>query len=480
MTDRVSQRRGAPPVWRALVSAVGVAAILPLAACDLDVADPDVVRPPALQDPATLPTLLAGAIGDFAFAFAGDNGATEGIILNGGMRADEWLNADTFSDRQDIDQGTITEFNPSNQNVYRQLHTARLSAEFAAARFEDLAADEPGHAEALSLAAFTYVIFAEHYCSGTPFSDVDRETGAVIFGQPLTTEEMFEEAITRFDEALGVATAAGSSTQASLARVGRGRALIGLGRWAEAAAAVAGVPTGFQYVVEYSENTERQQNGVWVFSAISRRWSAANDEGTNGVEFRTANDPRARIEPLLTAGGQQRIGLDQDTPMWIQLEFPSRSAPIPLATGIGARLIEAEAALNQGNFATTLTILNTLRTNPANYPCPPGLQGCAAPGTPGGPPVLGPLADPGSAAGRVDLLFRERAFWLYSTAHRLGDMRRLIRPLADGGYGRAFGQVFPVGPYHKGGGLYGTDANLPVPIDEENNPNFQGCESRTI
>ena len=35
--------------------------------------------------------------------------------------------------------------------------------------------------------------------------------------------------------------------------------------------------------------------------------------------------------------------------------------------------------------------------------------------------------DPGTAASRVDMLFRERAFWMYFTAHRLGDMRRLVR-----------------------------------------------------
>jgi len=40
--------------------------------------------------------------------------------------------------------------------------------------------------------------------------------------------------------------------------------------------------------------------------------------------------------------------------------------------------------------------------------------------------------DPGTQVGREDLLFRERAFWLFATGHRLGDLRRLARPALKG------------------------------------------------
>jgi hypothetical protein len=61
------------------------------------------------------------------------------------------------------------------------------------------------------------------------------------------------------------------------------------------------------------------------------------------------------------------------------------------------------------------------------------------------------------------MIFRERAFWLYATGHRLGDMRRLIRD-----YGRAATTVFPVGTGVKNG-LYGTDVNLAISFGEQNN-----------
>lgn len=72
----------------------------------------------------------------------------------------------------------------------------------------------------------------------------------------------------------------------------------------------------------------------------------------------------------------------------------------------------------------------------------------------------------------MDLHFEERAYWLWQTGHRLGDLRRLIRD-----YGRDPETVFPSASYHKVGG-YGMDVNFPVPIDEENNPNFEECLDR--
>jgi hypothetical protein len=55
-------------------------------------------------------------------------------------------------------------------------------------------------------------------------------------------------------------------------------------------------------------------------------------------------------------------------------------------------------------------------------------------------------------------------------------MRRLVRA-APAGYGRPADSVFPNGAYHKGGS-YGSDVNLPIPIEEENNPNSEGCLDR--
>jgi hypothetical protein len=142
---------------------------------------------------------------------------------------------------------------------------------------------------------------------------------------------------------------------------------------------------------------------------------------------------------------------------------------VAIASGIEARLIEAEAALQAGDAPTWLSDLNVLRTNPSLYP---PIQSGFNRG-----PTLGNLTDPGSFDGRVNVMFYERAFWLFSTGHRLGDMRRLVRPTAQGGYARPVNTVYPNGIFIKGG-LYGDALMLPVPFDEENNPKFAQCTDR--
>ncbi len=73
---------------------------------------------------------------------------------------------------------------------------------------------------------------------------------------------------------------------------------------------------------------------------------------------------------------------------------------------------------------------------------------------------------------------RERAFWLFGTAHRLSDLRRLVRQ-----YGRSQDAVFPTGPYTNGNQAYyttfGADVNFPILNAEIGNPAFHGCINRS-
>jgi len=70
-------------------------------------------------------------------------------------------------------------------------------------------------------------------------------------------------------------------------------------------------------------------------------------------------------------------------------------------------------------------------------------------------------------------VFHERAFWMYLTGHREGDLRRLIRQ-----YGFAATSVFPIG-VDVNGIAYGPDVNFSISEDEDNNPNFHGCTNRS-
>jgi hypothetical protein len=152
-------------------------------------------------------------------------------------------------------------------------------------------------------------------------------------------------------------------------------------------------------------------------------------------------------------------------------------SPVIVASSVEARLIQAEAALQTGS-ASWLTTLNSLRTD-GTYdtmpdPSDPSKTDTLWHAGTGGVTGLAPLADPGTPNARVDLLFRERALWLFLTGERQGDLRRLIRQ-----YGRQQQAVYPTGSYNGAFGTYGTDVTAPIPSAEQiSNPLFTGCLSR--
>ena len=230
--------------------------------------------------------------------------------------------------------------------------------------------------------------------------------------------------------------------------VGRARTLIDLARYDDAAAAVAAVPTDFRFDVTYSATSV--VNAVYDWMNATLNYAPADREGGNGMDFISANDPRVTVIRNAAGAPTPRAGQDGAN-HFTQTVFANPGSPIPLATGVEARLIEAEAALQRGDATTYLAKMNEARATV---------------------PGLTPLADPGARAAREDLLFRERAFWFWGTAHRLGDLRRLVRT-----YKRPAESVYPTGPYFKGGS-YGTDLVLLPAQAEQNNPAFTGCANR--
>ncbi len=446
--------------------------LVPLAGCNdpLRVTDPDIVTPGQLTDPSKLPTLRAGAIGDFDLAYSGDgsdgSGGVEGAIMYGGLLADEWINSETFPTRIEVDARTIHVTNADLDLWFRTLSRSRRSTENAAGRYAALSKSDPGYPEMLSLAGYTYLFFAENFCNGVPISQA-TPSGALVYGDPLTNAQLLDTAVARFDSALAVS---GDSGMSNLASVGKGRALNDLKQFAAAATAVSGVPTSFAYFLDHSENTDRENNGVFRANIPDQRYSAADKEGINGFPFLSTADPRTPI--VLDAAG---TGFDGTTPLYDNLRYGNRAASITLATGVEARLIEAEARLQVGDTANGggfYAALNDPRANAANRSY---FDATTAAGTPaiGVLPNLSP-ASAAAAGGAVNLLFNERARWLWLTAHRLSDLRRLIRQ-----YFRPTESVFPTGPYFKVQfTVYGTDVNFPIPIDEQNNPNFTQCTDR--
>ncbi len=439
---------------RVLVRRTGVVALGLLASCStateiLEVKDPDIVNPADVQSIAGANAVRLGALARLNSATSGD----ESLFLLGGLLSDEWINGDSFIARQEIDQRTITRENTFLTAANRVLHRARLSAEQAVSLLTEFNAAAPGWqvAEMFFVQAYTINIMAEHYCSGLVFSSI--VDGVEQYGAPLTTTATFERALALVDQGIPrvTGTTADDVRVRNALRVLRGRILVNLNRHADAATAVAGVPNSFTYNMLHAATATSNQ--IWTFNSLSRRYSVSVSEGTNGLNFGSASDPRV---PVCQGGDVacRALGVTLATrddllrPIIIAAAWPVRETPVAITNGIEARMIEAEAQLKAGSAATALATLNAARATV---------------------PGLAPLTLAATPAAQLDQLFRERAFWSFGRGYRTGDLRRLIRQ-----YQRPANTVFPTGTWHKGGN-YGVDVNFPIPQAEQNNPNAAGA-----
>lgn len=459
----ISRRLDTTGVRPLSIAAFVLALLLSLSGCDpLGVESPDIVQPDDLTGEAGLNALLNGARADFAVAYGGSARGTgeQGIVATSGLLADEIVHSGTQNDRVQLDARRAEDRNERSLQTYRSLQRAREAAESAVDRFaasEELSADAKsrGLAELRSLAGYSYVFFGEAYCSGVPISSVSG--GEITFGSPQTSDELFQSAASKFSTAAQDAESAGADNLSNLAMVGRGRALLNLGRYQEAAEAVSGVPVEFNYDIRFSGNSDRQANGITAAINEFERLSTVNAEGDEGVDYLAAHtngDPRTPFEKDPDDG----VGFDSSVELFLQLKYPGRDSPIPVASGVEARLIEAEAALQRGAMGEFETIHNSLRARL-------------------GTDAVGSIeTDTMSREEAITFHFRERALWFWLTAHRLGDMRRLVEQ-----YGRSVEDVYPSGPYFKPQyNEYGQAVTLIVPFQERNNPNFNGCIDRGV
>ncbi len=359
-----------------------------------------------------------------------------------------------------------------DQYTYTALHGIRNTTSLAIIALERYAPDSPPalRGELFAWQGFSEVMLAEMYCSGIPLSTVDFD-GDWTYRAGSADSVVFRHAITLFDTAIVLSR--DSAYVNYFARIGKARALVGLGEFAEAAQVVADVPNGYRYTIlnpsTISDATEWRM--LKSDNTISDR------EGGNGLPFRSSKDPRS----LVHSRAKQQF--------WIDSQYVAVKYDIPIPNGIvadaiEARLIAAEADL-RASGTQWLTMLNALRTDgtfTVSSPNPSGDVDTLWHAGTGGVDGLRPLRDPaldhipaGKAASdvRIDLLFAERGYWMFLTGHHQGDLRRLVR------YDRRNSEtVYPTGRY--GFSLtYGRDVVVPVPESEQQlNPSYRGCLDR--
>lgn len=418
--------------WRLGRSALASLTLLTLAGCEnklLEFTDPDIIT--GANSSAGAVALRNGTIQRFTTWTLGNEGP-DALFAFAGLLTDEMISGDTFEQRNTTDQRDLAANNTFLAGMTLGLNQVRTQGRLAINSLRVYATNPNADVGLMfALGGFSEVLQGEHYCNGIVLSSL--VDGEEILGSPITVDSVFRLAIASADSALAVA---GSDVKVgNLARIVKGRALLNLGRFPEAAAAVASVPTSYKYDLTFSANTIG--NFIWGLNNNIRRYVVPEREGTNGLPWRTAKDPRL---PVVNAN---QASFDGTIPAWYQNKW-TQFSPVSIATGVEARLIEAEAALQGGQAATWLAKHNEARATVAG---------------------LAALTDPGTTAARVDLHFYERGFWFWGLGHRLGDLRRLVRQ-----YARSPETVFPTGGYHRGGN-YGTSYNIPVPFQETNNSN---------
>jgi len=377
-----------------------------------------------------------------------------------------------------------------SDQVYTTLQQLRAIDNQALGALLTYDADSSAHlrGELYAQEGYAEVMLADLFCSGVPLSTSDFQKD-FTYKPSSTTQQVYQHAIVLFDSAV---TLAGDSTAiVNFAKIGKARAQLALGSYVDAVQTVNGIPTAFAYTQPIFTCQFVAQpcfvSGVQAILNLASIGSMSDREGGVGLSYRSSYDPRTAplSDPIETVNGNA---------VWFPAKYTLGGvSAIVVASGIEVQLLTAEADV-ASNGTQWLTILNALRTtgsydavdtvvvsvtpnptNPAVSDTTFRYDTAWAPGS-GGVGHLGPLQDPGTAAARIDLVFRERAFWLYLTGSREGDLRRLIHT-----YHRSKSSIYPSGRY-PGVGNYGDNADAPVPSvgpnSESPNPYFKGCLSR--
>jgi hypothetical protein len=419
---------------------LGALAITIAACSDFLVAEnPGAVEEPDVNDPAYIALLANGPIAAF------QDGQDDVTYWNAQL-VDEIYNREVFIEEGQIDRRELyPEMTYLTAFTYNPMQRARFVGEDAARRLKLLQPDSATRdlkvARALAYAGYSYVYLGEMNCV-TP----------IDLGVPKTSAEMFEDAITRFDEAITIATAARTHYQGlatppagliaaadsirNFALVGSARAALNRDEKPRAVAFATQVPAGFEFRAYYSDNNTAQHHRTYNRLTL----------GSSGTMLNT---------PFAAMTGDPRVPRTSAATFTKPLSPPSYStfnntvAGAPFAAIMSVRIasyLEAQYIIAEADGPTpaTNTFVNQRRAA--------GLQGAV---TLTGDPLMAELRNQ-----------RSRDFYLDN--HRLGDLRR---------YKQFYNvDLFPQGAYP--GSTSGQQYNAavecwPLPISEINgNPNI--------
>lgn len=266
---------------------------------------------------------------------------------------------------------------------------------------------------------FCQVVFSQPYTDETP-----GPAGEIDTGEAMDRNSAFQRAVALLERAAQHGGSAGRSDVVNAATGGLAQVHMGMGDFATAVTHASKVPTDFVFSAEYSSNSGREESQIWNETHGRHEISAWGTlAGIVG-----AGDPRTPWTDCSASGSgcASGNGADGETIHYRQDKYPTRDDDIPLVKGTEMRLIEAEAALLNGDLATAMAKINEARAHHGLDPLESdGTIGSITGGDGGG-------ANMTSMSG-WDILDRERHLTLWLEGRRLWDLHRWNHPHLDGG-----------------------------------------------
>ena len=403
-------------------------AALALAACSniLDVQFPGRIPADQLNDPTLAAVLTRSVVSDLECAYNNYTGAgaahsDEFEASNSNVPGRNWGERTISSDDDDYVTGECG-LN-SYFGMHTTLQTARLQAEDISGRLAGWTdAQVPGRASLIATVktynGFPYLFMGESFCA------VAFDKGAI---QPPTAALVLAE--TKFTEAVAAAQAAGNTDMLNLARVGLARTKLDLKKYAEAASVAAQVPVGYLKNADRGTETSRRYNKMYYYFTSNAFHTIAQAYRPGGA----ASDPRTKV--FDTGHGS----FNPPIRSWQTSKYAALNSPIRLASGVEARLIQAEGLAETGNVAGAMALVNAGRAGDS----------------------LPPLAA-GSTAAAVTIILKERqAVLAFEGGHRLNDLLRRNLPWKGAQGSTKISNEFT-------GDLYGTTTCWPTPTKEKN------------
>ncbi len=320
-----------------------VVAGLALSGCGemMKVTNPGLIADGVLDRAEAMPGLVSGMAGDLSLALGNSAWMTA-------LMSDELKYAGAYDYYGIPAAGNMT---PEFTNAYwDDLQRSRWTAENGIVRLKAVLgstyATSVLAAQANVTAGFSNRMVGEAVC----FAVIDG--GAA---QPYAVH--FTRAEGYFTDAIALATAINNTSLVQAATAGRASVRASLGKWTEADADAAAIPTNFVYNAVFSLNTSRENNTVNAETKVRYESTSWGTRWATNVR-----EPRVVLDTARDAGGAVAKGRDGKTLVYRQTKYPTLASNIPLAKGTEMLLIRAEKALRDKNVPLTLQYINTIRT----------------------------------------------------------------------------------------------------------------------